>query len=137
MKTLERSTVRDLSADIQAALQAVALKHGITFTPKGCTFSSTSATFRIEAAVIGDGGVAETRERTDFPRYAGLFGLKPEWLDKSFVHGANTFTIIGIATRKSKQPVLAKQQGNGKTYVFPANTVATLMNAQHSTPVTA
>ena len=135
MKTLERSTVKDLSADIMEALKAVALKHGVQFTSKGCTFSSTNANYRIEAAVLGAGGVAETRERTDFPRYAGLFGLKPEWLDKSFVHGPNTFTIIGLATRKSKQPVLAKQHTNGKTYVFPANTVAALMNTQH--PVTA
>lgn len=136
MKTLERSTVKDLSADIQAALQAVALKHGVKFTPKGCSFSPSNATFRIEAAVIGDGGVAETRERTDFTNYATQFGLKPEWLDKSFLHGAHNYVIVGLATRKSK-PVLATKLGTDRTYMFPANTVATLMNAQHPTPVTA
>jgi len=137
MKTLERSTVKDLTADVMEALKAVALKHSVQFTNKGCRFSSTNANYRIEASILGDSGVAETRERTDFPRYAAMFGLKPEWLDKRFVHGANTFTIIGIATRKSKNPVLCKQHTNGKTYIFPANTVATLMNVQNPTSVAA
>jgi len=135
MKNLERSNIKDISQDMIAALQVVALKHGIQFTSKGCSFTSTSANFRIEAAVVGDGGVIETRERTDFPLYAASYGLKPEWLDKSFVHGADTFTIIGLSTRKHKQPVLAKNARNNKTYVFPNNTVSALMNIQH--PVTA
>jgi hypothetical protein len=137
MKTLERSTVKEISVDIMEALKAVALKHGVQFSYKGGNFSPTSANYRIEAAVIADGGVVITAERRDFPLYANMFGLKPEWLDKSFVHGSDTFTIIGLSTRKSKNPVMAKSSRNGKTYVFPANTVAILMNSQHPTPITA
>ena len=134
MKTFERSNLKDLREDMVAALQAVALKHGVQFTPKGCSFSTTAATFRIEAAVINDGGVAETKERQDFSRYASIYGLKPEWLDQSFRHGSDTYTIIGLATRKSKAPVLARNQAF-RTYGFPTNVVAALMNAK--TPVTA
>ena len=131
MKTFERSNLKDLREDMVAALQAVALKHGVQFTPKGCSFSPTAATFRIEAAVINEGGVAETKERQDFARYASIYGLKPEWLDKTFVYGAGNYSIVGLATRKSKAPVMAKKMGdNGRTYVFPTNVVAALMNAQ-------
>lgn len=138
MKTIDRNACKQLSADMLEALKAVALKHGVQFSYKGGNFSSSSANFRIEAAVVGDGGVAETADRRCFKQYASLFDLKPEWLDKSFVHGNDTFTIIGLNTRKSKNPVLGKSANNGKTYIFPANTVKTLMIAQHpSTPVAA
>ena len=131
MKTLDRNACKEISADMLEALKAVALKHGVQFSYKSGNFSPSSATFRIEAAVIGEGGIAETADRRCFKQYASLFQLKPEWLDMSFRHGTDTFTIIGLNTRKSMNPVLAKSANNGKTYIFPANTVNALMLTQH------
>ncbi len=134
MKQIDRSTCKEISADMLEALKAVALKHGVQFTYKSGNYSSSSATFRIEAAIVGDGGIAETADRRTFKQCARLFDLKEEWLDMSFRHGTDTFTIIGLNTRKSKNPVLAKSALNGKTYIFPTNTVKALMTVQHSTP---
>jgi hypothetical protein len=138
MKTIDRNACKQISADMLEALKAVALKHGVQFSYKSGNFSSSSATFRIEAAVVGDGGVAITAERRDYPLYCSMYGLRPEWLDKSFRHGTDTFTIIGLNTRKHKNPILGKSANNGKTYIFPADTVKALMIVQHpSTPVAA
>jgi hypothetical protein len=136
-KTLDRDAVRSISADVMDALKAVATKHGIQFSSKGARFTSSNVTFRLEAALLGAGGVAETRERTDYLRCAGLYGLKTEWLDKSFRHGGDDFTIIGLSTRKTKNPILCTNTRNGKTYIFPADTVKVLMSAQTKTPTTA
>jgi len=137
MKTLDRNTVKTISEDIMEALKAVSLKHGVQFSYKGGTFSTTSAKLRIEAAVVGDGGVVITSERRDFPVYAKMFGLQPEWLDKTFVHGNASYTITGLSTRKRTNPVNCRNERTGKTYVFPANTVAALMNSQTKIPTTA
>ena len=135
MKTLERSTVKAISEDMMTALQAVALKHGVHFSYKGGRFSSSNCLFKVEAAVITDGGTAETRERTAFKLQASYFQLKPEWLDKTFSFGGDDYTIIGLNVKAYKAPVLATQASNGKTYKFKADHVKMMMLAQNpSTP---
>jgi hypothetical protein len=88
----------------------------------------------VEAAVIADGGTAETRERTAFKLQADFFTLKPEWLDKTFSFGGDDYTIIGLNTKAYKAPVLATQASNGKTYKFKADHVKMMMLAQNPTP---
>ena len=130
MNSLDRNTVRDISEDMMEALKSVALKHGVQFNYKGGSYTPTNATYRIEAAIIGDGGVVETRERKEYQLYADSFGLKKEWLDQSFVQGTDKFIIIGLSTRKRKNPILCKNETNGRTYVFPVYMVKLLMDAQ-------
>src|SRR6185503_3693659 len=118
MNTLDRISARVISEDMMEAIKSVALKHRVQFNYKGGSYSSTSATYRIEAAIIGAGGVAEIRERRDYKRYAEGYGLKLEWLDQTFMQGTKKFTIVGLSTRKSKNPILCKNEVD-KTYVFP------------------
>lgn len=135
--TLDRAVVREIAVDMMEALKAVALKHGIEFSYKGGSFFPSNATYRFEAALVGASGVAETRERKDYTLYAKSYNLKAEWLDKIFVHDTDTFTIIGLSTRKRKNPVLCKNSRNDKTYVFPAYMVKMLMESQNKAAVTA
>ncbi len=136
MKTLDRTTVKSIADDVMTALEAVAAKHGIKFSYKGGRFSSTNVTYKIEAATIGDGGVVVTGERDAFTKHAELFGLKSEWLDKTFNQGGHVYTIVGLSTRKHKNPVMCKQASNGKTYIFPVDLIKLYMNL-NKTAVTA
>jgi hypothetical protein len=123
IKTLDRQNVKTISEDVMDALKSVALKHGVQFSYKGGRFSSSNVTYKIEAAVVGDGGVVESSERKDFILYATSYGLKPEWLDTKFTQSGKEFTIVGLSTRKHKNPVLCKQTSNGKTYIFSAEMI--------------
>jgi len=129
IKTFDRTNLRNLTTDISEALKTVATKYGISLTYKGARFSPSNATIKLEAAVIGASGVAESRERKDFTTYASMYNLNPAWLDKLFVHGGESFKITGLSTRKRKNPVLCVSQRNNKTYIFPADTVKVLMEA--------
>ena len=133
--SLNRANVKAISDDIMEALKAVSLKYGVKFSYKGGSFSPSNATYRIEAAIVGNDGVAETRERKDYQIYCYQYGLKPEWLDKSFNHISDKYTIVGLSTRKSKNPVLCRNERSGKTFIFPDAMVALLMNAQIQTSV--
>ncbi len=139
IKTFDRTTCGLVKADVMDALKAVALKHGIQFNAKAGTYNpdGTNFSFKLEAATIGDNGIAETPERTNFQRLAGMYGLQAEWLDKTFRHGDDTMTIIGLNTKKHKNPVLCKSKVNGKTYIFPANAVEAFMVAQTNSSVVA
>ncbi len=133
MQQMNRDLARVISQDVIAALDAVAKKHNVIFADKGGRFSATSLTMKIEAAVIGASGTAETRERTAFKQQAKFFNLKPEWLDMSFTFGGDDFTIVGLNTKAYKAPILAIQASNGKTYKFKAEHVEDMMRAQHPT----
>lgn len=133
--TFERATCKALQADVIEALKSVATKHGIQFAYKGGSFNPSNFTFRIEAAVVGAGGVVETREHKDFVMYAPLYQLKAEWLDKTFDHSGDTFTIIGFSTRKRKNPVLCKSKNTGKTYVFATSLIKLFMEKQEQQSV--
>jgi len=128
MKTIDRQSAKALSLDMMEALKAVATKHGVQFRDKGGSFTPNNVTFRIEAAVIGATGVAETKERTEYPRYCQMYGLKAEWLDQSFTSaGGESYTIVGLNTRKHKNPILCKRVSDGKIYVFSAEAVKMYM----------
>jgi hypothetical protein len=130
MKSMDRPLAHSISADMMEALKAVALKHGVEFRNKGGSLSSTNVTFRIEAAVVGATGVAETRERSDFPRYCHMYNLKKEWLDATFNHMGTEYTITGLNTRKHKNPVLVKRNKDGKGFIFPDTTIKMIMEAK-------
>ena len=129
IKSFDRSNLRLLTGDIQTALKSVADKYGISLTYKSARFSVSNVTIKLEGAVIGAGGVVETKEHRDWKLYAPGYGLKTEWLGKAFIHGPDQFVISGLATRKSKYPVLATNVRNQKRFKFPVNTVKTLMES--------
>lgn len=127
IKEFDRTNLRQIQADIQTALKSVADNYGISLTYKGARFSATNVSIKLEGAVIGAGGVVETKERKDWKVYAEMFGLKSAWLDKTFVVAGDSYIIAGLATRKSKYPVLATCVRNQKRFKFPIDTIKALM----------
>ena len=64
----------------------------------------------------------------DYKNHCQIFDLKPEWLGKSFITQGGEFTIVGLKTRASKNPVVVKSK-NGSGYVFNADSIRLRMNA--------
>ncbi len=124
---ITRDKARLITADVLAALSDVGKKHGVTFSNKGGNFSEGSLTIRLEAAVVNADGTVSSRTSEDYTRYCGMYGLKPEWLNQKFMSGGLEFTIIGLNTRRSKNPVEARQTRNGKVYIFKADSIQRMM----------
>lgn len=127
---MDRQNAKVLAQDMLAALESVAQKHGVKFSQKSGNYTGTTLTLRIEAAILNADGVAETRERKDYTLYCNLYDLKPEWLDATFPANGTTYQIVGLNTRKHKNPVLAKRTDNGKIYIFPADIIKLRMAMQ-------
>jgi hypothetical protein len=47
----------------------------------------------------------ETLERIAYEQMCGQFGLKPEWLGKTFFDKGTTYTIVGLNIRSKRFPV--------------------------------
>lgn len=123
MKTLDRSSIREISVDMLKELEGVAAKHGVKFTYKGSSYNSKNCVFKIEAAIVGDDGVVCNQEREALKQYASLFNLSPTILDKTFISLGETFVVTGLSPRKSKFPVLATRIRDKKSFKFPADTI--------------
>jgi len=122
-------SAKEIRDDVLSALNDVATKHGVQFTYKGGNFTSTSFLFKIEAATIEDNGTVVNRERENYGLYCHRYGLKPEWLDRTFISfgSSDMFTIIGINPRKHVNPVICRNERTKKNYVFPATAIKTFM----------
>lgn len=124
---ITRDKARLITADVLAALGEVATKHGVSFSNKGGNFSEGSLTMRLEAAVVNADGSVNSRSAQSFTTMAALYNLKPEWLNEKFTSGGLEYTIIGLNTRRSKNPVECRQTRNGKTYIFKTDSIRRLM----------
>ena len=131
IQTIDRPTCSMLRDEINAALRAVAERHGIQITAGNAKYSATNVEFKVNVCVVSAGGVVETKERQAFRAYCRTYGLKPEDLDKVFVQGHRRFKIAGLKTTSARYPVLAQELGNsGKTFKFPASSVAMYLSRQ-------
>jgi len=117
IKMFDRTTVRLLRDDLDAALQTVAKKYGISIQTGNARFSSENVTFKLEAAVVSESGVAVTNEASEFKRYAALLGLDEDDLGKSFSYRGQPYEIVGAKLSSRKYPILVKNR-NGKVYKF-------------------
>lgn len=100
--------------DTDAALQAVAAKHGLkSFAATKGTYGADNFNFKIEGVIAG--GLGPDAER--YERYAASMGMPP--LYRKFSFKFTEYQIVGMNTTGSK--VLAKNLENDKVYLFRAD----------------
>ena len=124
---MDRELARQLGEEVEAALQSVAAKHGMTVTCTGGTFETTGLFKPRVEFRTGD------VDRQQFLRYAAMFGLTPEHFGRTFVMDGLTYQITGLKPSAPKRPVLARRADNGKIYVFPLDMVRALLKAMDDT----
>jgi len=108
---------------LQAALDTVAAELGYQIQVGNASFSGSQCTFKVECAVVGEDGMAQTREATDFKARAALYGLSPDDLGKVFTNGGERFRVTGLKPKSRKYPIVAVRVKDDKGYKFPADMV--------------
>lgn len=121
--TFDKTNLRRLSADLQAALDAVAKQHGISIVLGSGRFSPTEYRAKITASTTLPAN-AEDRARKEFEEHAGAFFLKPSDYGQTFVIGGKQYTICGIKPKSRQYPVLGRN-ARGKVFKFAATDVLT------------
>lgn len=123
--SFDRETLRQLQAQMLAALQNVCEPLGVQVKTAGGSFSEFEFTAKFKVAVTSTAAKeskASEHEAT-WNAYAPLYGLKPEWFGREFVSGQAKYKIVGFMPRRSKFPVLAQRVGDGKAMLFPVDAV--------------
>lgn len=112
----DRKKVREINAEIEAAIAKVATKHGLDFKMGNSRFSKTEITTKYTVSIVGEAGVGLTKEARNWDIYAPMYGIKDFHVGDKFspFRSHKVFTIIGWNARSPKYSVLA--ESDGKTY---------------------
>lgn len=119
--TFNRQNIRQINAEMEAALKAIANKYGVEVNLGSTRFTGANFTTKIQIATVAEGGITMSKEATDFNRYKTILGINME-LGNEFERNGNTYTIVGLKPRSRQYPVLAKCS-DGKTYKLPVSLV--------------
>lgn len=116
-----RTTLPIIRKKLNEILTPLGKELGIDFSAGNISFTKTNASIKVGMTTIQN-GVVFSKERQDFKIHAGMYGLRSEDIDKSFITDSDTYTITGLGIRRRKYPIIA-ENSSGKSYIFSAETV--------------
>ena len=149
MTLINESTIKTLRAEFQAALDAVAAKHGLSAGMGRITYDHTQTNFRCKLEVVTKtkivkevvtGDVAQAVETdgdfdptwaANFKRYAGMLGMTPNDLGKEVTVHGKKFIIAGYRPKARNKMVLRRPTGGHVAY--DERTVCAAFNIQSMT----
>ena len=126
----DRVSCRVLSKDIEAALLAVAARHGIVIKAGRGTYTSGHLTLKIECSTVNRDGVVNSKEADDFKTYASLYDLQAGDLGKTITFSFERYTLTGIRPKATRFPILAKRVKDGKVFCLPVDGVRRSLEQQ-------
>lgn len=121
----DRATCSLVNARIAEALMGISAELGVSIRPVGGTFATNHYVVKLEIATISDDGAVQSRDADAFRHHAGIYGLSPNDLGRSFRSGGRDFVITGLRSRGKRQ-ILASN--SGKEFCFVAEDVRRLLS---------
>lgn len=85
MKTIDKSALKDLRVEIDAALKVIADRHGISLTAGNASYTTNTATFKLHLSLITADGLVISPEAERFLQYATFIGLQPTDMVKPYL----------------------------------------------------
>jgi hypothetical protein len=114
---ISRELLRRLRPEIESALAGIGEKHGITLNLGNASFTDYDFTFKLKGAVTntGDGRPAAAAE---WDLYRSRFGLQAVEFGTSFTTRSGDYTVVGIAPKSRKYPVIGASTIDGRKRKF-------------------
>ena len=117
---IDKETARLITSEITSGIELVLKKHGMTLAKTRSTYGDKySIKIEAELQTAGPNGVNMTSvEATDYSKYYASYDLPSGLLGKKFTVQGKEYAFAGIATRRSKFPICARDLEEGKTVFF-------------------
>lgn len=125
----KRGNVRDLMGEVQAALEPIAEKYGLTLDRKGNTYHRDRLPVMLQFLIATqdtDGNDLSASAQA-FQKNAQFFGLETTDLGRKFFSNGDLFRVTGLSTRAKRYPVLAVRVRDNRGYKFSAERVYSLL----------
>ena len=124
IKSIDREVCRALRTELDAALAAVAKRHGVVISLGNARFTASTIDFKLGVAIpSGDGPTPVSAEEVKGAAYlrasalAAEFGAKPEWLGTTFRHAGNEYRVAGLNPKKPKNCMMITRVSDGRRLV--------------------
>tara|TARA_R110000851_G_scaffold2716_2_gene10997 strand:+ start:260 stop:706 length:447 start_codon:yes stop_codon:yes gene_type:complete len=117
--TFTKAGLKTIRASLNKAFREVEEAHGIKLNIGNISYEDTTFRTTLKASIVNEDGTVEDEQRKDFKKYATMFDLNPEWLDKEIVLSGRTFTITGLNRKASKNNIRIQAE-NGDVHICPS-----------------
>ena len=108
---------KELRNDMNAALEAVFKKHGLSGSVGNMTYSDTGITVqKIKLSAPITAGNRKASMKADFVRNASFYGLSADDFGAEFTVRNRTFVVESLNTRRPKNPLGFKCVKTGKSF---------------------
>lgn len=108
IEQFDKSNLTNISNEMQAALEAVGAKYGITFKRGGISYSASNFTVKVEAILEGAKPIKNSKEEAMLE-----IALRQYNLNK--VSNCGEYTLVGFKTNAPKMPFIY-QAKDGSRY---------------------
>jgi hypothetical protein len=115
--TISKDLLAALRPDINAALKAVGLKHGVELEACNASFTLMNATYKLEVRVISPEGVAVTKEQAYLKQSYRFLGLTEAHLTQVFTLGRDSYVLHGYRARALGKAFLIKRLSDDKVFI--------------------
>lgn len=117
---VDKETARLITNEIVSAVESVLKKHDMALAKTRSTYGDQySLKIEAELQTTGPNGVnMSSVEASDYIRFHTSYGLPSGLLGRKFTVQGKEYAFAGIATRRSKFPICAKDLEEGKTVFF-------------------
>lgn len=113
-----KETLRAIRLDVDAAMVAIAQKHGLVSINLGnISFNNDEGTFT--GKLIGKLAKSEEAVKAAGEPLSMVLGYNKNVVGLSFKHDGFEWTVESINLRKSKRPFMVRKHSDGKLYEFP------------------
>tara|TARA_R110002073_G_scaffold36463_1_gene105899 strand:+ start:833 stop:1279 length:447 start_codon:yes stop_codon:yes gene_type:complete len=117
--TFTKAGLKTIRASLNKAFREVEEAHGIKLNIGNISYEDTTFRTTLKASIVNEDGTVEDEQRKDFKKFATMFDLNPEWLDKEIVLSGRTFTITGLNRKASKNNIRIQAE-NGDVHICPS-----------------
>lgn len=125
MKAITREVLKNLSADIDKALEPIGEKYGISLKCGKAKFSDDSADITVSAAILATKDYDPARER--WKKNVRFTGLTEEDFGKTIFLDGKPYTICDFKSSARKNSIVVRNEA-GASYVTDIETVLKALN---------
>lgn len=113
-----KAQLKQLRVRLGAVLDQFGEDNSISLELGNCSFTGDNATFKLVCSTIAEDGNVNTKESSDFKRYAEYsYGLSPDAIFTTFTIRGKQYQLVGCKPRSPKYPIIGKDE-NGDLYKF-------------------
>lgn len=118
----DKATIRQLSAEIETSLRAIAERNGIEVKMGGGSYDPEVGMFRpkIEFSLA-------SKAAAEWERWAEIYDLEAGDFGAEFESHGRRFRVAGVSPRSPKRPILCEEiiagEPSGKQFKFPESSI--------------